>query len=721
MPRLASLALPPLVLALAAGVADAGPTPSLRQRRLFGEQPVPPQQQTFDRSVLGNVQNMPSLVNYTTTGQMKLSRTNSMIASISVGTPPQQMKCLLDTGSSDLWVPSSRCQSCENGHHFFADRSSTFSPKLQDGRPVPVNVEYGSGSIVGFPVEDTVSIGSGTLRNQSFIIVEDAMLPPHRSWDGICGLGWKQIASAGTPLYQHLQQMGGKAIFGLVPSSGSSAYISVGSSELGSSCKEGTLVWTTAEKLGGERSFWIASGGLAVHAKTPMQAKFLVDTGTTFILAPPKLYDSIVRSLFPAAVFDQQCGVDPSADNLVVCDCSVTTAAGMLPLRVQLGGREFVLSVEQLFKRAQASDGSELCLLQIQPNTMVPSDPLSTIADLLGGLLGGVGGGGGGGDDGGAGGGGWQPEQQPSPPAWQPGSEGQPLPPFVMPPFNFPFPMPGPADASTDGGFPFPMQGGPGDSASARTGGGGGGASAGWGFPLPMGGAATSSVVAGGSAASSGWGFPMGGGMVAGEQIQEAMQMMPDGRMCTNKLVYEGGRLKTNTTTCQHLGPGQQGIAGALNGLFGSRRLQFGGLNLPLPGMKDPTEDLWVLGGVFLEHFVSIFDFDNAQLGFCEPSGAPAAAVQPVSYRAVAAGPLSAEAAAALPSQPNELWQQGASDSGKESTPRRMLLGAGVFVVTTLASVVLLCSGTLATHSHRLPASGAVAAGERNLLAYAAE
>ena len=32
--------------------------------------------------------------------------------------------------------------------------------------------------------------------------------------------------------------------------------------------------------------------------------------------------------------------------------------------------------------------------------------------------------------------------------------------------------------------------------------------------------------------------------------------------------------------------------------------------------MEDPTEDLWMIGGVFLERFITIFDFDGGRLGY---------------------------------------------------------------------------------------------------------
>merc|ERR1740123_2556534 len=47
----------------------------------------------------------------------------ALVAQISVGTPPQALSVLLDSGSSDMWIPSKHCRSCTTNagdrNHFF--------------------------------------------------------------------------------------------------------------------------------------------------------------------------------------------------------------------------------------------------------------------------------------------------------------------------------------------------------------------------------------------------------------------------------------------------------------------------------------------------------------------------------------------------------------------------------------------------------------------------
>merc|ERR1719221_2246367 len=98
--------------------------------------------------------------------------------------------------------------------------------------------------MMGFLAQDVIGFGSGTFKNQSFLIVEDAALPKDRDWDAICGLGWYQIATAGKPLYSRIAAAshGGRAVFSLVPGPQQQAYLVVGEIPH-AACKPGTLSW----------------------------------------------------------------------------------------------------------------------------------------------------------------------------------------------------------------------------------------------------------------------------------------------------------------------------------------------------------------------------------------------------------------------------------------------------------------------------------------------
>merc|ERR1740121_481757 len=56
------------------------------------------------------------------------------------------------------------------------------------------------------------------------------------------------------------------------------------------------------------------------------------------------------------------------------------------------------------------------------------------------------------------------------------------------------------------------------------------------------------------------------------------------------------------------------------------------------PRKEDPAAELWILGGVFLERFVAVFDFDEGRLGFAEPAADVAA---PATIQRSEASPLS--------------------------------------------------------------------------------
>ena len=66
---------------------------------------------------------------------------------ISIGTPPTSFLIDFDTGSSDLWVPSSSCDNC--GYHNTYDSHTSSSSKSQNGT---FEIHYGDNSTTSGPI-----------------------------------------------------------------------------------------------------------------------------------------------------------------------------------------------------------------------------------------------------------------------------------------------------------------------------------------------------------------------------------------------------------------------------------------------------------------------------------------------------------------------------------------------------------------------------------------
>ena len=132
---------------------------------------------------------------------------SSYIGQITVGTPPQSFKIVLDTGSSDLWVAATECLSCCQTPPFDPTRSSTIQQVTGlSGQAQTVTIRYGSGRVAGILASDTVSMSGFTVNPQRFVVVEqmtDGLLDGDVS--GIMGLAFQALASTeATPFWQTL-------------------------------------------------------------------------------------------------------------------------------------------------------------------------------------------------------------------------------------------------------------------------------------------------------------------------------------------------------------------------------------------------------------------------------------------------------------------------------------------------------------------------------------
>ncbi|KAL8971119.1 MAG: hypothetical protein Q9197_003441 [Variospora fuerteventurae] len=112
---------------------------------------------------------------------------------IAIGTPPQTFNVILDTGSSNLWVPSKDCNSIACFLHTTYDSSSSSTFKKNGSE---FEIRYGSGSLSGYVSQDNVQIGDLKIKKQDFAEAtsEPGLAFAFGRFDGIMGLGFDTIS-----------------------------------------------------------------------------------------------------------------------------------------------------------------------------------------------------------------------------------------------------------------------------------------------------------------------------------------------------------------------------------------------------------------------------------------------------------------------------------------------------------------------------------------------
>jgi len=104
-----------------------------------------------------------------------------LYGNISIGNPPQNFTVMFDTGSSNFWVPSSKCGTLGQGRSFASEISETYQPLEGE-----ISLAYGRGAASGVLGMDDVQVSGLNVKNVTFALlnapygVGSICLFPHR-------------------------------------------------------------------------------------------------------------------------------------------------------------------------------------------------------------------------------------------------------------------------------------------------------------------------------------------------------------------------------------------------------------------------------------------------------------------------------------------------------------------------------------------------------------
>lgn len=121
-------------------------------------------------------------------------------ADVSLGTPAQTFTVVPDTGSSNLWIYSSTCNSIPCWYHatYDAEKSSTYKADGKD-----FNISYGSGAVGGYVSTDTATLGDVSASDFGFGEVTSVSGASFYASDmsGILGLAYGSISVDRLPTF----------------------------------------------------------------------------------------------------------------------------------------------------------------------------------------------------------------------------------------------------------------------------------------------------------------------------------------------------------------------------------------------------------------------------------------------------------------------------------------------------------------------------------------
>ncbi|EPT04072.1 hypothetical protein FOMPIDRAFT_1046540 [Fomitopsis schrenkii] len=228
---------------------------------------------------------------------------------ISIGTPAQEFTIDFDTGSADLWVPSSSCSGCEASNSY--DPSSSSTSQEQSGT---FSIQYGDGSQASGPIyTDDVSVAGISVTSQylSAVTSESGNLVGGPA-DGLMGMAFPALSQLDanpffwTAIAQDAVSSGEFGFY--LAETGSELYLGGSDDSKYSGNPEFHDITSTT-------GFWqIGGASLIINGKTVASGfDTIIDSGTTLMYGPPDAVSS---------AFDAVSGSSSLGNGMYGFDCS---------------------------------------------------------------------------------------------------------------------------------------------------------------------------------------------------------------------------------------------------------------------------------------------------------------------------------------------------------------------------------------------------------------
>lgn len=290
---------------------------------------------------------------------------------ISVGSPAQTFQVIYDTGSSNLWVPSSQCSNCGSKAKYQSTSSSTYQ---KNG--TVFKIMYGSGPVSGFFSADTAALGSASITKQLFAEVTDVsglgMAYSVGKFDGIAGMAWPRISVNNVPplFFNALSQgiiTSPVFAFYLSGSDGTSGEMDLGG--IDSKHYTGALSYVPLTN----ETYWVTnmdSMAVGSNAGVTSVKRIVLDSGTSLLAGPTADVQKIA-----ALVGAQPFFLNPKEYTV---DCSKVSS---LPdITFTIGGQAYVIHPQDYV----INDEGLICLFgMVALDIPAPAGPLWILGDVF--------------------------------------------------------------------------------------------------------------------------------------------------------------------------------------------------------------------------------------------------------------------------------------------------------------------------------------------------